>query len=131
LLLPVAHAQVIGTIHGNIPFNFSVGNRVLPAGNYTVSSLSTQGVLKLQNHDHSAIAIMLLSSPVQASSEQKTKLVFHRYGGTYFLSQVWRGYGNDGVQLQPSKAERATAERMAAATPPRKAELASAAFQQK
>jgi hypothetical protein len=131
LLLPVAHAQVIGTIQGNIPFNFSVGNRVLPAGNYTVSSLSTQGVLKLQNHDDSAIAIMLLSSPVQASSEQKTKLVFHRYGGTYFLSQVWRGYGNDGVQPQPSKAERATAERMAAATPPRKAELASAAFQQK
>jgi hypothetical protein len=125
LLLPVAHAQVIGTIQGNIPFNFSVSNRVLPAGHYSVSALSTR-VFKLQNRDHNAITIMFLSSPAQASSEQKTKLVFHRDGDTYFLSQVWRGYGIDGVQLQPSKTERATAERMAAAAKPHKVELASA-----
>ena len=131
LLLPVAHAQVIGTIQGNIPFNFSVSNRVLPAGNYSVSALSTRGVFKLQNRDHNAITIMFLSSPVQASSEQKTKLVFHRYGDTYFLSQVWRGYGDDGVQLQPSKTERVTAERMATAAKPHKVELASAPFHHK
>lgn len=132
LLLSPAHAQVTGKIEGNIPFNFAVGNEVLPAGNYVVRPTTTaQGILALENLDHKAIAIMFLAAPVQAGPAQKTKLVFHRYGNTYFLSQVWQGFGNDGLQLIPSKAERATAERMAAATTPHKAELASATFHRK
>lgn len=132
LLLPLAHAQVNRAIHGNVPFTFNVGNTAFPAGNYVVRSTTAgQNVLAIESLDHRAAAIMFLSSQIQSGSGQKTKLVFHRYGDTYFLSQVWQGFGNDGVQLMPSKAERATAERMAAATPPRKAELASAAFHQK
>jgi hypothetical protein len=132
LLLPPAHAQVIGAIQGKIPFDFAVGNKVLPAGNYVVRQTgTTQGVLALQNADHKAITIMFLASPVQAGSAEKTKLVFHRYGNTYFLSQVWPGLGQDGSQLIPSKSERAAAERMAAVTRPGKPELASATFHRK
>jgi hypothetical protein len=59
---------------------------------------------------------------------QNTSLIFHRYGSTYFLSQVWQGGGQNGQQLTLSKAERVTARQMAALATPHNVELASVSF---
>jgi hypothetical protein len=33
-------------------------------------------------------------------------LVFHRYGNQYFLSQIWDGRSNAGIELPESKREK-------------------------
>jgi hypothetical protein len=130
LLLPFAHSQVSQSIQGNVPFNFRVGDSVLPAGQYIVRPLrSGSAVLQIQSSEPKGKGIMCLSNQVQANTQQGAKLVFHRYGDTYFLSQVWTGSGlSTGSGIKPSKAERAMAHQMAAARSPHGVELASVAF---
>jgi len=130
LLLPVARAQLNDPMKGNIPFDFTVGSTVLPAGHYTVGALSFgTGVLLLRNSEAKNATIMFRSMAVSATSPQTTKLIFHRYGRTYFLSEIWQGLGqSDGRRLVPSKAERVVARQMAAAPQPQHLEVASVAF---
>jgi hypothetical protein len=40
-------------------------------------------------------------------SQSKSRLVFHRYGQTYFLAEVWREGDSGGRKLCQSKKERA------------------------
>ena len=130
LLLPLAQAQVSQSIRGNVPFSFRVGNTVLPAGQYVVRPLSSgSAAFQIQSSEAKGKSIMCLTYSASANSAQKSKLVFHRYGSTYFLSQIWAGNGlRSGTQLVPSKAERTVADQMAATRGPHNVELASVAF---
>jgi hypothetical protein len=102
------NAQV--TMRGNIPFNFQVGETALPAGEYVIQQAGTSRMLTMRNLDRETGAIMyVVPQSLQAESARNTRLVFHRYGGTYFLSQVWQGRGQNGDALPQSKAERVTA----------------------
>jgi hypothetical protein len=84
---------------------------------------------QIQSSEAKGKSIMCLTSSVQANSAQNPKLVFHRYGSTYFLSQIWEGNGlRTGTQLMQSKAERVIAHQMAATRGPHNVELASVAF---
>src|SRR3954463_15016567 len=127
LLLPLAHAQMPLGLKGNIPFKFRVGDTTLPAGEYTVTRHSAgQQFLVMKNANAHAGSVTFHPNTVSAKSSQETKLVFHRYGRTYFLSQVWQGLGEDtGLQLVQSKAERVIAHQMAASPKHEKVELAS------
>ena len=129
-LLPLAHAQVSQSLQGNIPFNFRVGNTVLPAGEYAIRPLNNGSfVFLMRSLEHNGKAVMGLSYKVHESSNQSPKLVFHRYGDTYFLSQIWGGDEGAGSALLPSKAERVIAHEMATITRPHhEMELASIGF---
>jgi hypothetical protein len=130
-LAPLAHAQVNKPIQGKVPFNFQVGNTALPAGSYRISSeISSPKILAIQSLDEKATKILSVSSGLQSYSENRqSKLVFHRYGSTYFLAEVWQGSDEKGgLKLQPSKAERVKAREMAAAATPHNVELASVIF---
>jgi hypothetical protein len=130
LLVPLAHAQVTGPIQGNIPFQFQVGETVLPAGEYVVSRNGPAGqlFLAIRGLDQKTGAILFMAPPQLTGSAQDTKLVFHRYGSTYFLRQVWQGFGQSGNELSLSKTERVIARQMAALATPHKVELASVSF---
>src|ERR1700693_2371038 len=80
-----AYAQT-AALKANIPFNFVVTGKSLPAGEYTIQSLSVnERVLTIRGADKSANMIMV--SPCEsAKPSAKTRLVFHRYGERYFLS---------------------------------------------
>lgn len=102
----VIYANPTGTITAHIPFDFSVGNRTLPAGAYTVVPMTTPGVLRIRREDGRG-AVMVVTSGVQARPEQdQTQLVFRRYGNQYFLAQVWAAGASNGRQLQQSRTER-------------------------
>ena len=130
LLVPLAHAQVSEGLLGNIPFQFQIGETVIPAGNYVVTRTSnSQSILSVRSLDRKTAAIMFAASPeLTTKSAQSTRLVFHRYGSTYFLTQVWQGFGRNGNALLESKAERAIANQMAALPTHRNVELASVLF---
>jgi hypothetical protein len=129
-LLPLAQAQVGQSIQGKVPFSFHVGNTVLPAGEYIVRPIrSGSPALQIQSSEPKGKTIMCLSAPAQTNSAQEARMVFHRYGSTYFLSQIWSGGGlNTGSEFAPSKAERAMVRQMAAAGMPHSMEVASIAF---
>jgi hypothetical protein len=91
-----------------VPFDFVVEGRALPAGEYTLNSISQDGsALTIRNAETSESAIRLTDSIVAKSNKSLSRLVFHRYGQTYFLAEVWRAGDSRGRQLRQSKQERA------------------------
>ena len=95
-----------GPLTANIPFDFSAGNKTLPAGVYTVMPLTTQNVLRIRHEDSRAAALVITNdAPAQRGPDQ-TRLVFHRYGDQYFLAQVWTAGDVNGRELRKSRTER-------------------------
>ena len=48
----------------------------------------------------------LFHSEQPTNNNDTAKLVFHRYGDKYFLSQVASGFGASGIQVPTSKQEK-------------------------
>ena len=103
----VANGQSSARVYAQIPFDFVVGEKTLSAGRYSVSTdTQDHSVLSIRNMKLNSAAVRL-SSPVQSQRSKKdARLVFHRYGQTYFLAEVWQGGENSGWALHSSKAER-------------------------
>ncbi len=95
----------------NIPFDFTVGEKVLPSGTYIVSPVSS-GVLRVQSRDgqNRTLIPTILDG---RESKNGNKLVFHKYGHKYFLSEILcRGYGMN-VSIPRSKLEKRVQEQEA------------------
>jgi len=115
-----AKAQTNGRIAliANIPFQFSIGNKSLPAGEYTVRSISDDSrnvVLRIQSRDGKTSA-MLRTSTVEGKALDRAKLLFHRYGNQYFFAQAWVDRDSRGLEAQKSRAERAAEREFAEIT---------------
>ena len=90
-----------------IPFDFSVGAKTFPAGVYSVTRVNQEKIMLRLSSEDGREAINVITSPVQAKESPKTaKLIFRRYGETYFLSQIWEPDDVDGRQLPKSRTER-------------------------
>src|ERR1700680_4765946 len=84
-LSPVA-LMAQGKIQVTIPFDFTVGDKSFPVGDYTVAESPTN-VLVIRNvRDNSAI--LTLTMPADTSTKGNPVLIFNRYGNSYFLSKV-------------------------------------------
>jgi len=92
-------------ITAQVPFGFVVGDKAVPAGEWTVSSGPMSGGLLIQNRDAS---IGLLSLPQKDESKKPAgscALVFHRYNNRYFLSGIKIEGSTITYRLPESKAE--------------------------
>lgn len=89
----------------NIPFEFSVGRKVLPAGEYTVKHLA-QTAMAIQSVGGRASEIFLTLDARAGSARNESSMVFNRYGDQYFLSTIWTTGNDTGRQLVESRAER-------------------------
>ena len=115
LLLAVSAAQAQeARVKANIPFDFVVGDRVMPAGEYTVGPTGSLGqAIAIRSSDSTSLALTSACSSSEPS--KNTKLVFHALAGRYFLSQIWvQGY-SQGRELRKSKSEVQLAKNRAAA----------------
>ena len=92
-----------------VPFDFVVGDKALPAGEYNVNSFIQDGSALVIRTAEATDSAMRLTNSIVAKDPNKSqsRLVFHRYGRTYFLAEVWRGGDSEGRQLLQSKQERA------------------------
>ena len=102
-----AHGSEFG-LRANIPFDFVIGTKTLPQGTYTVKFLETSPnvlVISGQDNNEGAIALSITVS-AEDIEDNSPKLIFHRYGDQYFLSQVWSGAGLVGKELPKSQQER-------------------------
>jgi hypothetical protein len=92
----------------DIPFDFNAGTTQLAAGHYMVTSLSPATVT-LRSDSGQSVTITTHSAET-LNPTVPARLVFHRYGDVYFLSQLW-GPGQDiGRELPRSAAEKEAAK---------------------
>ena len=73
-------------LKANIPFVFAVGDQVLPADTYTITSPSS-GVVLIRSTDLRFKA-MTIAAHGNTESGGGSKLVFNRYGDQYFLHRI-------------------------------------------
>ena len=85
----------------NIPFSFIVGQKTLPAGEYTVepNRKDSDNIWLVQSKEGHASALFTTMAVRASETQKEARLVFHRYGGQYFLSQIWTPGGNTGREL--------------------------------
>lgn len=75
-------------LKANIPFDFTVGNTTMPAGEYTIWS-PVRNFVDLRNADHGSTATIVGNqSHHEAKAKSGGELVFARYGNQYFLDSV-------------------------------------------
>jgi hypothetical protein len=117
--LSSAKAQTNGTpeLVANIPFAFSVGQKVMPAGEYLVRCINpdaSQRVLQVRSKAGHQSAFILTASVI-GKIQDKGSLVFQRYGDQYFFAQAWLPADSSGMQAPKSRAEKQIARELAAA----------------
>ena len=96
-------AQTTEDVVAIIPFPFVVAGHTLPAGRYIVSTMN-QNTLRL--HESTGPGMLVSTNDaLRSGSDDSSKLVFHRYESTYFLSQVWITGSARGREVRRSDAE--------------------------
>jgi hypothetical protein len=105
----LATAQRLGSssrIVTQVPFEFMVGNKIVPAGEYVVQAFTMDGnTLAIRNAEEK---VGLLSTTSQTESKERASnyaLVFEHYGDRYFLSGVKLQGSKIAYHLPESKAE--------------------------
>jgi len=113
-LLLVAGSAIAQTVHvrANIPFNFAVGSKTLPAGTYDVGTIDGRDskMLLLQGRDGNSSMIVGSNAAENLKPADKTKLVFNHYGSRYFLSEIWVNGATRGRQLPKTSREKELAK---------------------
>jgi hypothetical protein len=119
LTVTSVHAQGL-TMSYTIPFDFDVGGKTLPAGEYYLqrSMDNSRVVTQICNRDKTLRIYLPQTHPVQdleVQLDSKSKLVFNRYGDQFFLSQVWVLERRIGEELPKNAKERHLQREMASA----------------
>jgi hypothetical protein len=106
-------------LRAEIPFQFNVGDKTFPAGEYLVRSVSDDSsivVLVIQSLDGKARAMLRMRS-VEGKVPTSAKLRFNRYGNRYFFAQTWLDGDNIGLEAPRSRSERAAQRELAGIKP--------------
>jgi hypothetical protein len=93
-------AQDQPKMKATIPFTFVVGSKELKAGEYLIQQVGSPGSQSLQfRSEDGDFEQTALTMPIETNKiGNHERLVFHRYGDQYFLSQVWVA-GDDGREF--------------------------------
>jgi len=102
IAVPVANAQQT-IMSANVPFAFSVGNSQLPAGTYAVREMDRATLIQSKDSKNSVLGIYAYAGPSKAD---ETKLVFHKVGDHYFLTEIWTSARGEGLAVPESKLEK-------------------------
>lgn len=94
-------AQSSRSKNTTIPFSFTVGEKTLPAGEYTIEPYRRDYSLVwlVKSRDGHSSVLFNTNSVQTVRTQKKDRLVFRNYGGQYFLSQIWTAGGNSGREL--------------------------------
>ena len=88
-----------------IGFEFAVGDKLLPAGDYIVQLNPERGTVVLRGEGQKPL-MLLTARKESRSAPQRGKLVFQRYGTSFFLNEVWSQDNSTGQTLAPSSREK-------------------------
>lgn len=86
-----ANAQMSQTYRANIPFDFYVGSKIMPSGEYEISRanpMSENGAIIVRNSKNCNTVVVQTVSQEKAERNTASKLLFDRFGGEYFLAKI-------------------------------------------
>ena len=102
-----ARAQVTDTIEADVPFDFTVNNKLVPAGHYTVKRVDwNPGIMELRAANDRVVKVFLTEDAEISKDPKRSELLFDRIGDQYFLSRIFEEGNRFGVAVQESSAER-------------------------
>jgi hypothetical protein len=88
-LAAASRAQVVDQIIVNVPYEFVVGGKTLPAGTYRVNRANDRDNTELEiTGVENRTGALLLSTEVRPAHEDKPTLTFQHVGDQYFLSKI-------------------------------------------
>jgi hypothetical protein len=105
-------AQILDA-HANIPFDFWLGQKLMPAGEYLFYHVGTGAVLIEGRSDTRTRAVFVAEPISRPDSHHEGRLEFTRYGDTYFLSKIWYPYQMSGYGVPKNSQEKELANRRA------------------
>jgi hypothetical protein len=113
-----ANAKTHSTLVLNVPFQFTVGDRLLVPGTYSFEQLldSAPGlnIIAIRSLDGGTYQAAVTTTTRTAAVPHTSRLVFKRYGNSFFLFQIWTKGKLVGLLLYPSRGETRLAEQQAA-----------------
>ena len=111
------HAQVMGTLEVNIPFEFHAGETTLPPGNYSIHVVENSDLqfMQITSADGSASAVFEIRETDASSAPAKNELIFNKYGDHYFLAKVFDEGNPSGNQVVESNYEKTVSKAAVAA----------------
>lgn len=119
VLAPASFGQAgLFELRADVPFEFHIGGKVMPAGNYRISPTNNNSVVIAAMEPDGPRAAALTNLSGGGNAHDRSELVFTRYGDKYFLRQIWRAGLSNGRELPPARTEREIMFR-AAASPER------------
>ena len=93
-------------IRVNVPFSFTINDTSVPAGSYTLGfDLMYPDMLIVRDQANNVIAKHLGQRGLVRPGKNGA-LIFHRYGGRYFLSEVRFDSASNGIFLPATKLEK-------------------------
>ena len=112
-----AYAQTDRQTLVTIPFNFTVGEKALPAGEYLIrrNRKDSDVVWVIQNKESGEAALLLTRSVQSVKTQENAKFVFRKYDDLYFLSEFWAAGTSTGRELHVTDKERSLAKALAVA----------------
>ena len=103
-----ASGQTRKTTRTNVEFDFQIGDRIYPAGQYQIESISDQRhLLRISNVSNAKkTQIILVNHSELATRTQTPKLVFLKDDERCFLTQIFLESGQWGYSITPSRRQR-------------------------
>lgn len=109
--------QTAKTLRANVKFDFQIGDRIYPAGEYRIESISTDNILQIRSVGDATRTQFLLANHSNENKEQTPKLVFQKYGESYFLTQIFFDSGEWAYSIRPSRRQRESEKNLASRLP--------------
>ncbi len=107
LMIGVSNAQQTRPLmYVDIPFDFFVGQKSLPAGNYTVLGDGGCAVIWIRGTQTGAVANTLTIPYREKAPAKSNVLTFHRINDTYFLAKVTVAGSDTAGDLRKTNRER-------------------------
>ena len=106
-------AQAAYGARADVPFDFIVGDKTIPAGRISADGVSDAvlGSLVITNKAQGKLAVRTGRRMLGAERTNQCKLVFNKYGDRYFLAEIWiPGYQT--WEVTKSKQERSLEREM-------------------
>jgi hypothetical protein len=92
-------------VKADVPFAFQVGKASLPSGTYIVSEIGDHSIM-IRNTSAVNSAALTNYNSADTLRTGSPRMLFHKYGNTYFLAEILGGSGASGMQLPETDREK-------------------------
>jgi hypothetical protein len=113
-----AFGQAGKTVRANVKFDFQIGDRLYPAGEYRIESMSRESdnILRIRSAGDVNKNAFIVASHSIGGKGKTPRLVFQKYGENFVLTKVFLDTDQWGYSIRPSRRQRGREKNLAVAS---------------